>query len=209
ATRRFMESRFNHDFSQVRLHTDPQAAESARAVNAHAYTVGRDVVFAADRYRPESDTGRALLAHELAHVVQQRGLQPAACDLPLSAAEDASLEREADAAARAVTGGGPSGAIPTRLSAPVLSRAAANVPAVGSAQKKALRDEGFEEMDPPPQGVSGIRRFRVIEAFPLPGTKGPAAKAVWQARARAKEGGLEAVIDADGNSVLKQQRPGP
>lgn len=70
-TRTFMESRFGHDFSQVRVHTDARAAESARAVNALAYTVERDVVFGAGRCAPYSGSGKQLLAHELAHVVQQ------------------------------------------------------------------------------------------------------------------------------------------
>jgi hypothetical protein len=59
------------DFSRVRVHTDARAAESARSVNALAYTVGQDVVFGAGQYRPESADGRKLLAHELTHVVQQ------------------------------------------------------------------------------------------------------------------------------------------
>lgn len=71
ATRRFMEARFGHDFSPVRVHTDARAAESAKAVNALAYCVGPDVVFNAGRYAPETESGRHLLAHELAHVVQQ------------------------------------------------------------------------------------------------------------------------------------------
>jgi uncharacterized protein DUF4157/lysine-specific metallo-endopeptidase family protein len=66
-----MEARFGHDFSRVRIHTDAGAAESARAVSAEAYTVGRDVVFDSGRYAPHTDEGRGLLAHELAHVVQQ------------------------------------------------------------------------------------------------------------------------------------------
>src|SRR5205085_1631913 len=70
-TRRFMESRFQHDFSGVRVHTDAHAAESARAVDASAYTVGRDVVFGAGRYASQTSTGQRLLAHELTHVVQQ------------------------------------------------------------------------------------------------------------------------------------------
>jgi Domain of unknown function (DUF4157) len=70
-TRNFMESRFGHDFSSVRVHTDAKAAESARAVNALAYTVGRDVVFDAGQYAPETKQGKRLLAHELTHVVQQ------------------------------------------------------------------------------------------------------------------------------------------
>ena len=73
ATSRFMENRFGHDFSGVRVHTDNRAAESARSVNALAYTVGRDVVFGAGQYAPRSFSGRRLLAHELMHVVQQAG----------------------------------------------------------------------------------------------------------------------------------------
>ncbi len=71
ATRAFMEPRFGHDFSQVRVHTDARAAESARAVNAQAYTVGRDVVFGTGQYGPGTLEGKRLLAHELTHVLQQ------------------------------------------------------------------------------------------------------------------------------------------
>ncbi|MBD0371724.1 MAG: DUF4157 domain-containing protein, partial [Pyrinomonadaceae bacterium] len=100
-TRAFMESRFDHDFSQVRVHTDAKAAESARAVNARAYTVGTNVVFGAGQY---NRGGRRLLAHELAHVVQQSegvaGVQPSAIT-----ESDHPTEREADAAAQAVLNG--------------------------------------------------------------------------------------------------------
>ena len=74
-TRTFMEARFGHDFGQVRIHTDARAAESARAVSAVAYTVGRDIVFASGQFAPESQGGRQLLAHELTHVVQQNSGQ--------------------------------------------------------------------------------------------------------------------------------------
>ncbi len=66
-----MEPRLGHDFSGVRVHTDDRAAESARAVNAVAYTVGAHVVFDRAQYAPASRDGRRLLAHELTHVVQQ------------------------------------------------------------------------------------------------------------------------------------------
>ena len=69
--RAFMESRFGHDFSQVRVHTDSNAGESARSLDALAYTLGRDIVFGAGQYAPETPAGRGLLAHELTHVVQQ------------------------------------------------------------------------------------------------------------------------------------------
>ena len=70
-TRAYMEPRFGQDFSGVRVHTDNEAALSARAVGARAYAVGRHVVFARDRFDPATSAGRQLLAHELAHVVQQ------------------------------------------------------------------------------------------------------------------------------------------
>ncbi|MFO0606347.1 MAG: DUF4157 domain-containing protein [Polyangiales bacterium] len=72
-----MERGFGHDFSRVRVHDDAMAAESARAVSAHAYTVGSDMVFGAGRYAPVSASGRRLVAHELAHVVQQSSGNPA------------------------------------------------------------------------------------------------------------------------------------
>ncbi|MEO8577440.1 MAG: DUF4157 domain-containing protein, partial [Gemmatimonadales bacterium] len=69
--RSFMEPRFGKDFSQVRVHTDANSAESAKAVDAQAYTFGRHVVFGPGRYVPATNEGRSLLAHELAHVIQQ------------------------------------------------------------------------------------------------------------------------------------------
>jgi len=72
-TRQFMESRFGQDFSQVRVHTDSRAAESASAIQARAYTSGRDVVFGSGEYQPGSTEGQRLLAHELVHVGQQGG----------------------------------------------------------------------------------------------------------------------------------------
>lgn len=71
-TRALMETRFGHDFSQVRVHTDDKAAASARAVNARAYTVGDDIVFGKNQYHPAAASSQRLIAHELAHVVQQR-----------------------------------------------------------------------------------------------------------------------------------------
>jgi hypothetical protein len=73
AARILMESRFGHDFAQVRVHADTPAAESARAMKASAYTRGHDLVFGQGRYAPASQQGMALIAHELVHVLQQRG----------------------------------------------------------------------------------------------------------------------------------------
>lgn len=72
SVRAFFEPRFGYDLSQVRVHTDPNAAESARAVNALAYTVGRDVVFGEGQYAPGTRAGSRLLAHELTHAIQQQ-----------------------------------------------------------------------------------------------------------------------------------------
>jgi hypothetical protein len=71
SVRRFMEPRFGEDFSGVRVHTGAEAVRTAQALNARAYTVGRDVVFAAGQYAPDTAEGKQLLAHELTHVVQQ------------------------------------------------------------------------------------------------------------------------------------------
>lgn len=78
AIRQDMESRFGHDFSQVRVHTGDAAEQSARDVNAHAYTAGNNVVFGAGRFAPGANEGRRLIAHELTHVVQQRAYQQTA-----------------------------------------------------------------------------------------------------------------------------------
>jgi len=69
--RNFFEPRFGHDFSRVRVHTDARAAETTKALNARAYTLGSDVAFASSEYKPDTPAGRLLLAHELTHVVQQ------------------------------------------------------------------------------------------------------------------------------------------
>ena len=70
-TRSYMEPRFGHDFSKVRIHADPKAAESVRSINALAYTVGNKVVFGGGQYMPETSTGRKLIAHELVHTMQR------------------------------------------------------------------------------------------------------------------------------------------
>jgi outer membrane protein OmpA-like peptidoglycan-associated protein len=114
ATRAEMEPRFGHSFAQVRVHADGRAAESARAVGAHAYAVGGDIVFAAGRYAPGSRDGRRLIAHELAHVVQQGGAASASLQPKLEVgAVDDPAEREADqAAARVLADASPADLVP-------------------------------------------------------------------------------------------------
>jgi hypothetical protein len=99
ALRQDMEQRFGHDFSRVRVHTDAAAEQSARDVNAHAYTVGHNMVFGTDQFVPETQEGRRLLAHELTHVVQQSAQGSARSDRLSIAAPDINSEHEAERAA--------------------------------------------------------------------------------------------------------------
>jgi hypothetical protein len=108
ASRSYFEPRFGHDFSQVRLHTDAKAAESARAVNALAYTVGKHVVFGAGQFGGASRSARHLLAHELAHTVQQQdAAMPSLARLAISRPGDQD-ERQADQIADSVINPGTS-----------------------------------------------------------------------------------------------------
>ena len=102
--RSYMESRFGHDFSGVRVHTDAKAGESAHMVNAQAFTAGRDVVFGRGHYAPQTENGRILLAHELTHVLQQsshRSQQSAQSSLKISTPSDPA-EREAERIAKTI-----------------------------------------------------------------------------------------------------------
>jgi len=115
ASRAFFEPRFGHDFSKVRIHTDERAAQSARSVNALAYAVGKDLVFGRGQYSPESLRGRTLVAHELAHVVQQGDQAALTSELRIGPERDA-REIEADGIATAYRFG-------ARLDAPAVSAA--------------------------------------------------------------------------------------
>jgi hypothetical protein len=107
-TRGFMESRLGADFGDVRVHTDGRATESAKSVQAHAYTVGNDVVFQSGKYEPQTETGQRMLAHELTHVVQQRSGPvdgtPAPGGIKISHPSD-SFERAAESSADRVMSG--------------------------------------------------------------------------------------------------------
>ncbi len=99
STRVYMESRFGHDFSQVRVHADTEAALATRKVHAKAFTEGHDVVFGRGQYAPYATAGKKLLAHELSHVIQQRRGR----NLPLSFSP--SVEQAADQAASSIVRG--------------------------------------------------------------------------------------------------------
>ena len=101
--RAFLEPRFGHDFSRVRVHTDTKASESAEAVDASAYTVGRHIVFGERQYVPWTTQGGIRLAHELAHVVQQDFRVP---PVPRIGEPDLTAESEAQHAAMTVIHGG-------------------------------------------------------------------------------------------------------
>ncbi len=128
AVRAQMEAALGHDFSRVRVHDGGEAADSARSVGAAAYTRGSRVVFGAGRFQPGTASGRRLIAHELAHVVQQAGSGgSAAGGSGTGPAAARGLEREArDAAAHAASS--PAGAAPGRV--PALSAGAVREPAL-------------------------------------------------------------------------------
>jgi Domain of unknown function (DUF4157) len=105
ATIAFMGPRFGHNFSQVRVHADGQAANSARSVNALAYTVGNHIVFGGGQYQPQSSVGQLLLAHELVHVVQQRTYRAETAPKLGESTAGESQEAEADRAASAAMRG--------------------------------------------------------------------------------------------------------
>ena len=98
ATRAVMETRFGHDFSSIRVHSDDRAAASAERLGATAYAAGRHLVFARGQYAPGTERGRHLLAHELAHVVQQSGQRPGGDQVqaPPTMVYDAAAERDAE-----------------------------------------------------------------------------------------------------------------
>ncbi len=137
-----MEARLGHDFGDVRVHHDARAEESAKAVNAHAYTVGSNIVFQRDRYDPSSEGGRVTLAHELTHVIQQRTGPVDGTAAPggirLSDPSDR-FEREAAANAERA------------MSAPLPESAAAT--GAGAAVQRQEEEQEEEEESPTAQGA--------------------------------------------------------
>lgn len=228
--RSFMEPRFGRDFGGVRVHTDPAAAESARAVDAHAYTVGQHIVFDSGKYDPHSGPGRNLLAHELAHTVQQRGAGPVSPVLRLGETPEYNhLENDASRVAQSVVNHSGSQTLPgpaMRSSRPILSRAkkatataqSEDAPQEETSQRSwvkvktantALTAAGVAQYATPgPQSKSGVVAVEMKDPLNLPDEKGPVLK-MWKSRAQA--GALEAMVLAGGDvttkSGLKQVRP--
>jgi hypothetical protein len=143
-----MEPRFGHDFSKVRIHADSRASESARSVNALAYTVGNDVVFDRGRYTPSSEQGKQLLAHELTHVMQQRGGSHGHGQLAVGPTNDVS-EREAERASETIS-----------QTQPLRTRPTAGVTAQTAVQRQALPVAPTQPQSAPaklPPGVADLK----------------------------------------------------
>ena len=132
STRAFMEPRFGHDFGNVRVHVGARAAASARSVNALAYTVGHDIVFSDGAFATDDPSGRSLLAHELAHVVQQSDAHTG----------QGQLQRQPDETS-------------TKESPPTKAPPAKTAPAKPP-PRKTLKSEGVDLNDPVAGGTAAI-----------------------------------------------------
>lgn len=164
-TKGFMESRLGADFSDVRVHTDGKASESATSVQAYAYTVGSDIVFQSGKYEPDSDSGKRMLAHELTHVVQQRSGPvdgtPAAGGIKISDPSDR-FERAAESSAdRVMSSAGPA---PIAAAPPSLQRAEEEGPEGEEGAQRLAMQRAEEEGEPEEeQGVQALSMQRAAE----------------------------------------------
>lgn len=168
-TRTFMEPRFGHDFSRVRIHTDERAVKSAESVNALAYTVGSDIVFNQGRYAPDTYEGKHLLAHELTHVVQQASMTKTH---PSHVGSKESIqEREAGQVAQTIDG-------------PIIGRP---VEVTQTGASVGIQRESFEGNDPIHQPL--IDQYRKEQGLP-PGGVDESGQQVGPSDAEIKYGGL-------------------
>ncbi len=171
-TRDFMESRLDADFSRVRVHTDAPAAAAAEAIDATAFTTSQDIYFAPGKYAPDHSEGQRLLAHELAHTVQQsQGQGPTKIARKVAGAvighPDDPLEQQADVAADRVMTAGPQPAPPPPAAPDAIAEIA--VPASGGAGAPAA---------PPPPSPNNQTAIQRDEAGDHPWWQESAAKAV-------------------------------
>ena len=205
-TRPFMEQRFGHDFSKVRIHSDSEAANSAAALNARAYTLGSNIVFGAGEYAPQTRPGRSLIAHELAHVVQQAGTPAAIQGKPRVGSPHVSAEQAADAAAHTVMNSRiPSGSAALRireqlrttaLSGPVISRAVTTWGGEFDTDKYELTS------DPGQDGVEINLRFK-------PGSNVNAELIGMTQTARSREKGAPVIIGSGASKTALEARTIP
>ena len=167
ATRISMERSFGCDFGDVRVHTDVRAAESARAVNALAYTVGRHIVFDSGQYAPATVTGRRLMAHELAHTTQQRSAPAEGqAGLVVGASDDAA-EVEARRAADQTVAGFASPAMAAAPAAAVVRRQEREdeTPETSAAEKPISRAEELQISRTSRGEVTGTARPPLISLY--------------------------------------------
>lgn len=151
-----MESRFGHDFSQVRVHSGAVAEQSARMVNADAYTVGRNIVFASGQYAPHTADGRKLIAHELTHVVQQENETSQPASVPLRI--DTSGESAAEHVSQKVMSGQPAGHVSSGHAT--------------SIQRQIFAPRPMPPVTPPSPGPWAIpKTFPLPPVYPVPGEK--------------------------------------
>jgi hypothetical protein len=170
-----MEAGFGRDFSNIRVHDDARAHDNARSLGARAYAAGDHIVFGSGAYRPDTSPGRALIAHELAHSVQQGGVQMKA-DGPIPAGADAELEAQADRAALDVTAGRPTPRL-TRIDRPAIFRAISDPPAGGKAKTPAAGPpqnlpQGMTVITDDPPGIGTTELVVAVTRFALPLEKG-------------------------------------
>jgi Domain of unknown function (DUF4157) len=148
-----MEGRLGHDFSDVRVHDDSAAAASASSVNAHAYTVGSNVVFQRDKYDPSTEGGKTTLAHELTHVVQQRSGPvegtSASGGIKISNPSDR-FEREAAANAERVMSG------PTPVQTAAVSEAGPSVQRHAAEEDAPVQGAFVQRQDEEEEQVQGL-----------------------------------------------------
>lgn len=200
----------NADFSDVRVHTDPEADSIARSVQAHAFTQGSDLYFTAGTYSPGTPSGQHLLAHELTHVVQQRSGGGSSGGATIGRADDP-VEAEADRTASRVVGAlrrkarsapaGPSTEPPRRSALGALTRIARTAVAgglqimrdVADVAKKIANGHSFtkHKAEFSGDGITDVTKFEAHVASVMgSGTK------------RALSGGREAYYDAASNTVV-------
>lgn len=220
STRSNLEGKFGQDLGKVRVHTDSRAAESAKALNAHAYTVGQNIVFDRGKYDPVSPGGKHLLAHEVAHTIQQGGLQRSAVDSLEVSPEYSALEHEADRAADSVVSGrsapviakathpmvsrqpttqvttsGPGGSSSNPSSPQVVPGSTSAIPTPDDLDQEKLNKAGVVQvLDTDPPG--GVYRVFVIGEFKLLASKGPLAQKMYENFAANNQ--LRATIDLTG-----------
>lgn len=198
AARSLLEHRFGRSLADVRVHDDKRAAQSALAAGALAYTVGQDIYFGEGVYQPDARPGLEVLAHEVAHTIQQHGVARGAAPTGETPAESI-LEREASAAARLAVVGPPVAglagqALRARRATPVVSflkgRKWVDLPRKKLEPKGIETEGGKVEKWAQLAGEPAVGAFKIPE-FHLPEGKGP-VKAIYEAAASA--GSLEAKV---------------